>query len=298
MILVTGATGFVGSYLVKKLSQGGQEIRCLVRKNSDTSKLKNYKVELAYGNLEDKASLRKAVKNTNTIIHLAGITKTLDVTLFKRVNIFGIQNLLDVCVAEKIKKFIFLSSDDALYPNDGMYARSKFEAEQLIQKSPLDFTILRSTVIYGEDDTKNIATLISIIKRFPIIPVIGNDKYRIQPVYVEDVVSAIINVMQNSSSKGKTYNIAGLYPITFNELIDTICYELQVRRVKVCLPIFMIKSIIGLYEKISAQPYVSLIQISNIMRNVTYDIQSAMTDFGYSPHTFQEGIRKMFKEKV
>jgi nucleoside-diphosphate-sugar epimerase len=116
--LVTGATGFIGSHLVEALLQKGVQVRCLVRKTSDLSWLKNLPIEVFRGNCNDKASLEEAVKGVDQVFHLAGVTKAVEEKTYFEVNALGTENLIHACLENnpRLQKFVYVSSQAAAGP--------------------------------------------------------------------------------------------------------------------------------------------------------------------------------------
>src|SRR3989344_7258422 len=177
-ILVTGASGFVGKNLIKHLNK--YNVNILSRK-------KIFGDGVFVGDLFDKKILLDASK-VDIVIHLAGIS---DGNVFK-INYEGTRNLVDACVENKVKKFIFISSFDAILETD--YGKSKLKAEDYIKNSGLNYIIFRPTVIYGNDNKKDIGRLIRLIK-MGISPIPGSGNFKLQPVFVDDIVKVIkINI--------------------------------------------------------------------------------------------------------
>jgi nucleoside-diphosphate-sugar epimerase len=177
--LVTGATGFIGTHLVKALVEEGRDVKCLVRKTSNTKFLEGLGVEFFYGDLRIKDSLKGIIKDVNIVYHLAGEIYSKRSRDFYRINLDGTKNLVEVGLSENIDKFIFLSSIAAVGPNRehdillneqslcspiNPYGRSKLEAEKLLtkffEKYEFPAIIIRAPIIYGPSKQSNIITKI------------------------------------------------------------------------------------------------------------------------------------------
>lgn len=224
-ILVTGASGFVGKNLIKYLDK--YEVNILSRKKT----LGN---GVFVGDLFNKKILLDASK-VDIVIHLAGIT---DGNVLK-VNYEGTKNLVDACVENKIKKFIFISSYDAVLNTD--YGRSKLKAEECIKSSGLNYIILRPMVICGKDNKKDLGKLIRLIK-LGIVPIPGKGNFKLQPVFVDDIVKIILKAVE-SKLKNKIYFIGGSDALSFNEIVDKIANHLNKKIIKINIPVFLIKLI-------------------------------------------------------
>ncbi len=234
MILITGITGFVGRNLIESLPK--ENIRCLIRDSSKSDILKKYNIQLAYGDLTDKKSLDIALKGIDTVIHLAAYVRGADSSLFYKINVEGTKNLIEACKKNKVKRIIALSSMAVTRKYLDDYGKSKKQAEEIIKKSDLDYTILRPSMIYGKDSNST-KHLVSYIKMIPlIIPIVGNGKFNIQPIYINDVTSVIIKCLDNKTSIRKTYDLLGETRISFNYFIDFVSSRLNIKKIKFHMP--------------------------------------------------------------
>ena len=180
--LVTGATGFIGTHLVKALVEQGRDVRCLVRKTGNTQHLNELGVELFYGDILNKDSLKDIAKDINFVYHLAGEIYSKRSRDFYRVNCDGTKNLVEVCLPENIDRFIFLSSIASVGPNreHGIllneqspcrpidpYGRSKLGAEKLLmnffKKHGFPIVIVRPPTVYGPSGRSQIIKKILFI---------------------------------------------------------------------------------------------------------------------------------------
>ena len=238
MILITGATGFVGRNLIESLPK--ENIRCLVRDSSKSDFLKEHSIQLVYGDLTDKKSLDSALKNIDTVMHLAAYVRGNDSSLFYKINVDGTKNLIDACKKNKVKRIIALSSMAVTRKYLDDYGKSKKQAEELIRNSDLDYTILRPSMIYGKDSNST-KHLVSYIKMIPlIIPIVGNGNFNIQPVYINDVTSIIIKCLDNKTSIKKTYDLLGETRINFNYFIDFVSSHLNIKKIKLHIPVSLV----------------------------------------------------------
>ncbi len=224
-ILVTGASGFVGKNLIKSLSK--YNIHILSRKKISGD-------NVFIGDLFNKEVLLEASK-VDVVVHLAG---TADGDVFK-INYEGTKNLINACVENKIKRFIFISSYDAVLDTD--YGKSKLKAEEYIKNSDLDYIIFRPMVIYGKDNKKYLGKLIRLIK-LGIAPIPGKGNFKLQPVFVDDIVKIIVKAVE-SKHKNKTYFVGGADALSFNDMVDKIANHLNKKIIKIKIPIFLIKLI-------------------------------------------------------
>jgi nucleoside-diphosphate-sugar epimerase len=313
--LITGATGFIGKHLVKTLVEQGRDVRCLVRKTSDTQYLKRLGVELFYGDLLNRDSLKNIVKGVNIVHHLAGEVYSPRSDDYFKINVKGTKNLLEACPPENIERFIFLSSIQATGPNrkQGIllnerstckpitsYGKSKREAEQLIYKrykaSAFPVVIIRAPMVYGPGSLKcRSAALFQRINK-GTFRLIGKDDHLISTCYIDNLIHGISLAEKHKNAIGKTYFIADQKAHTLLELSNTIAKELTVK-----LPIGRVPaSVAYLITMLLLLPN-KMLNFSRLfswdtMKEITNDwackISFIESDLGYKPSIdFNEGVR-------
>ncbi len=290
-ILVTGSTGFVGQNLMEGLSRQDHGLICLVRPKKRRSKtLRNSPASISEGDLRNPDSLKKALSGVDVVIHLAAAIKSRDNRDYVKTNIKGTQNLVSAAVHNKVKHIIFLSTS-LVKERNNPYGLSKRKAEKIIIGSGMKYTIFRPTLIYGKGDTKNLTTLAQLIKKVPFIPVWGNGNYLMQPIHVSDIVKAIISSIDNKRAKNKIYDIAGLRPISFNTVVDSISAALGKKRIKIHIPLFLLAPLLRVYQSISKDPILTTRQLAHLVKDNNADISKARKDLDLTPLSFEKGIR-------
>jgi len=220
-VLLTGGSGFLGSFTAEQLAAGGHVVRALVRPRSDKRVLEKLPaVELAPGAIEDRASLTAAVAGVDAIVHVAGIVKARRPEDFFQVNAQGTRNLLEAALANGVGRFVYVSSLSAVGPSlDGspvrddaeprpvtQYGRSKLEAERavLAAKDRLHVTVLRPPLIYGPRDRETLAFFTSI--RNGVLPMTGDGRNTLSVIYVKDCAAAIVRALEaKNAPSGRAY---------------------------------------------------------------------------------------------
>ncbi len=288
MILVTGATGFLGSYIVKDLVKNKYKVRGIARDKEKAKVLKN--VDIVYGDLLNKNDVFKALKGCKIIIHAAAVIfgKGSDFDA----NVKSTKNLIEACKKLKINKFIFISSVAATTKNLGDYGRSKLECEKLLLNSGLNLTIFQPTLIYGKESTP-FNKIINFVENSPLfIPIIGNGNNKFRPVYVEDVAKLVTKAVK--SDKKGSYLVGGKNYITFNELIDSILINRKLRKIKLHIPYSLCRLMVFILGNFSNKLPINSRSIMVFKGDSIMDISKAEKDFNYRPITFQEGIKLTF----
>jgi nucleoside-diphosphate-sugar epimerase len=214
-VLITGASGFLGSHVAEQLAEAGHEVVALVRKSSNTKHLTSLpNARLAYGTVEDAASVRAAAEGVDAIVHSAGLVKARDEAEFKKVNVEGTRNVAEAAVARiaagpGFKRLVHVSSLAVMGPSydgtpvasDGlpnpltMYGRSKRDAEAVIAefKDKVPTTIIRPPMIYGPRDNETLSMFKSV--KFRFLPMLGGGDNRLSVIYVSDCASACIRAI-------------------------------------------------------------------------------------------------------
>lgn len=247
-VLVTGATGFLGSHVVDVLLENDCDVRALVRPTSQTRQLEGEGVELMVGSLGEVESLTRAIEGVDALIHCAGGGKVSTIRELYDKNTTTTVNLLTAALphADHLERFVFISSLSALGPsNSGVtptpatsdhpishYGRSKLRAERrlLEAKDDIPLTIFRPPPIYGPGDQRTLLPIVKALKRH-LMPLPGPD-YRTAMIYVRDCAQAIYRSIVTDHPSGRIYYTEdGQGSYTRREMAQVIAKELGVRGV-------------------------------------------------------------------
>jgi nucleoside-diphosphate-sugar epimerase len=291
MIYIAGGTSFLGKKVVKKFLSEGLEVRCLFRSETARSKLadlgKDFKnqLDLIGGNLYSSDSLIYSLKGAQCAIYMV----RLEYVDF-------IKNFLDAALKCGLKRVVFVSSTTTMLPTENKFKTLKLEAEELIKKSGINYTILRPTMIYGGKEDNNFFKMLSFIKKKGFFVIFGSGKNLIHPVHVDDVADAIFKVFNNPVSYNNTYVICGREALQYNEMLQIVRNKLgrDFRIIK--LPIGASKFAVNIYKKIVKKSDFNSDQIERMKIDKAYSYEEAGKDFGFSPMSFKEGINKEITE--
>ena len=315
--LVTGASGFIGKHLVRTLLEQGRDVRCLVRKTSDTRYLEELGVELFYGDLLDKDSLKDIAKGVNIVYHLAGEIYSNRCKDFYRVNFDGTRNLVEVCRTEKLEKFVFLSSIAAVGPNRKRgillneqspckpldpYGRSKLQAEQLLiqflEKNVFPVVIIRAPTVYGPLGKSIILKKILDKIRTGHFITLGNGNNLRSMCYIDNLIQGLMAAERSSNSGGEVYFISDERAYTYNEIFQKIAEQFEATLKESHLPrwlgeicgfAFKLISITGLYA-------LPLYMAWHMVLDMACDIKKAKELLNYKPRIeTKEGIERTVK---
>lgn len=284
MIVVTGATGFTGGYVGRLLANEGVPFRILARDPRRAEHLASLGAEVVRGCFEDYPSLVGAFRGCDLLLNIASLG-------------FGHAPAIVAAAREAgIKRAVFVSTTAIFTTLDTRTKATRLEAEKLIQESGLDWTIIRPTMIYGSEHDRNIYRMLRLLRRTPVFPVPGNGRQLQQPVHVTDVARAVVDAANSPATFGRSYNIAGRVPLTFNELIDTAAAAMGQRIMKVHVPVGLILPPLRLYEHLSHRPLLKAEQVMRLGEDKAFSYENATQDFNFRPLSFSEGVERMVQE--
>ena len=283
-VLVTGATGFTGSYTVPELIAAGHEVTCFVRPSSDRSRIDQCAVSYVEGSLEDRASLTAALRGKDALVNIASLG-------------FGhAANIVNSALAAGVSRALFISTTAIFTSLNAPSKIVRLAAEKLIMESGLQYTILRPTMIYGSSKDRNMCRLVKYLHRFPLIPMLGSGEYLQQPVYVGDLAKAIVLAIGAANSINKAYNIAGAAPVSYNQVIDIVCAGLRRKVWKLHIPAQLMVNFLATTERMRIRLPIKSEQVQRLNEDKAFDYSDALRDFNYAPLTFAEGIAREIAE--
>lgn len=292
-ILITGASSTLGKKLTSELLKTEQfSIRLLEHR----SPVLKENCEVFQGGLHDIDSLSKACSEVNTVFHLAALTHSSSGKAYFEINEEGTKNLITACKKNNVRRFIFVSSA-AASEEGGEYGVSKLRCEELVRKSGLDWVILRPSEVYGVNMEEGIGKLVAWVKRFPVIPIIGDGSYFLSPVSVDDVVQVMVEVLRNDSIKKETLNLCGPEKMTMNELIDRLAQIQKVQIKKIFLPIWFVRAGIGVLSIFKSSLAFSD-QIPRLLCRKDQSIDKTQTIVSYNPLKIEEGLLSSQSKEV
>lgn len=290
-VLVTGASGFVGNWVVSELLDRGHEVRCLVRRGSERKLKAAERVELAFGEVMDRVAVGEAAQSCEAVIHLVGIIREFPgrgVT-FERVHYEATVKVVDAAQAAGARRFLQMSALGAR-PDADPYHTTNFRADEYVQASGLTYTIFRPSVIYGPED-RSINLFARQIKSFRIVPIVGDGRYQMQPVPVWTVAQAFALALELPQTENRIYEVGGPEPLTFNAIIDTLAQVLGRRVLKVHLMVWNLRLLAHLFGRFAWFPLTPG-QIRMLLEGSTCDPTPFYQDFGLTPISFKEGLAR------
>lgn len=246
MILVTGASGFVGRHVTRALALDGTSVRAMVRDARGAAALAGVDCELVRGDVTDPASLRAAARGMRTIVHLVAIVEGSPAT-FERVMATGTGNLVEAARETGVRRIVLMSAlgtgPEATVP----YFRAKWAAEQAVASSGVDSVVLRPSFVFGTDGGA-LPRFLRIARLAPVTPVIGPGTQRVQPIWVDDVVRAVRLALE-ADVPGRPVELGGPEAVTWSSLWRRIKAALGTRRPALHIPFWLARGPATLFER-------------------------------------------------
>jgi dihydroflavonol-4-reductase len=304
--LITGATGFLGPYLIKRLTASGQRCRCLVRHTSNTHELENLGVELVQGDITQPKTLKGIAEGMDVLVHMAtlGHMSNFAVTqeMFETINVQGTLNIMNEALKARVKKAVHCSTVAAMgicrdipateksqcFPHHA-YGRSKLMAENALLKMVTDqklpASIIRFSMVYGPGDTRDMLKLARLAKK-NLFPKIGNRPKLTPLIHAEDAVQGIL-LAAEKGREGQIYLITNPESIPFDHIRNIIEKGLGMKRIPLYIPEWFGLAIATACEKIftliGKAPPVSRKNIESTLADRVFSIAKAQKELGFQP---------------
>ena len=239
MIVLTGATGVVGSALLKRLLSQGETVRVLVR---DPRRLgpDRVRVQIALGDLSNPAALRQLVRGARQVVHLAATIRDQPAGGIEELNGVATARLLRYAEAAGAERFVFFGAMGATPGSRTRFFRAKALAERAVMQSALDATVLAPSIVYAPGDPW--LTLLRRMSLLPVMPVSGSGRARYQPIWAEDVAAAAQTVLREGSPGGaRRLDLAGPDVLSYEEMVQLALSAWDRDRPLVHVPLWMVR---------------------------------------------------------
>ena len=231
MILVTGGTGFIGQALVRQLAEAGHPVRVLIRASPRSPNLpRGLPVEVAVSALNDGRGLRAAMVGVDTVYHLAGGEWRGAYADLMEIDIRGTQYVVEAAVDAGVGRIFYVSHLGADRASAYPVFKAKAVAEEYIRRSGIDYTILRTAIIFGVNDgfTIGLAQILLVQPLFFLVP--GDGQNLLQPLWVEDLATCLTWALEDERTRAQTFEVGGPEYMTFNQVVTLIMGVSGIRR--------------------------------------------------------------------
>jgi uncharacterized protein YbjT (DUF2867 family) len=278
MLLLTGATGSIGSRLLPLLLESGEDVRCLVREPRRLG-ARRVDVQIALGDLgemSDPYLVRQALRGVDTVIHLAATIRDQPPKRIEELNGLATVRLLRAAERSGVERFHFFSALDAYAAQRTRFFRAKWLAEQAVGSSPLATTVFAPSIVYDHSDP-----WITLLRRFsflPVLPVSGDGKAEFQPIWAEDVARCVVAALAGEA--GPRYELAGPESLSYDQMSDLVSRIAGRPRPLVHVPLPLIRSsLIALRTVFGEAVFATweeaeLMEVSMVSERGTADVQA------------------------
>ena len=290
MILVTGATGFIGRHLVERLLADGQRVRCLVAPDQVERAHWDLMPEIVVGHVLDEEALFRAVTGVHAIIHLENAQWWGRPRDLERVELVGTRNLIAAARAARVGRIITLShlgaAPSVAYP----LLRIKGMVEDALRGSGLAYTIVRSGLILGEDDNfiNTIAMGLRANPLFYFMP--GRGEVVLHPLHIDDLVAVLANCLENVNTVDAVMEIGGPEYITVEDLIRTVMRVSGMYRVIVPIPPYMLRWWTAISSRVLPRSLMTAQWLDLLAINRTAPLGNCFTYFGIRPRRMEDTL--------
>ena len=303
MILITGASGFLGQRLVCLALDRGYAVRALVRKTRadivsgiSGERPRAGRCLIQHGDITDPSSLTAAVEGVEAVIHAAATTSetTPDEAVSRRTNVEGTRHLLAACRKAGGTRWIQISSLSANAANTSVYGRTKFAADEEVRGSGLRWTILQPGTLYGPGSRGLFAKIVRLTNALPLVPVLGPGTQPMRPLHVDDAAGAALACLNHEASVGHTYALGGAEVITFNDFLRGIVRAQRKRKPLVHVPFWVCFPAARVLSFFLKNPPLTVDNLLGLRQMTAPDITAAECDFRFVPRSFYQGLQETF----
>lgn len=297
-VLVTGGTGFVGTYLVNRLLHRGHAVTVLARDPRKTRNRYNRPVAVAAGDVLDRASIAAAVSGQEALIHLVGIINEKGAQTFDRMHREATENAVAAAGDAGVRRYLHMSAMGSSEDAPSEYGRSKAAGEKAVRASGLDWTIFRPSIIFGPGDGF-VSLLAPIVRSNPgFIPVIGPGTTKFQPVSIEDVARVFADALEKPETARRAFEVGGPDVLTLNDIYREIAAAVgKPGKPLVHLPLWYGRLLARAFEALArrgvfADPPLTRDQLQSLGRDNVGDTADTVAVFGGDWKRFRPGIRE------
>jgi len=294
MILVTGATGFVGRHLITALMARNLPVRVLLNERQvrripwDTSS--ENAPEIIMGTILEEEAVFRAVTRAHTIVHLENAMWWGRRRDLERIELAGTRNLITQARAARVGRLIVLSHLGAAPSSAYMLHRIKGQVEEIVRNSGLAYTIIRPGVVFGEEDAfvNHIAMMLSTNPFLFLMP--GYGEVVLHPIYIDDLVRALMTALERVEAVDRTFEIGGPEYTTVEDLLLTVMRVTSMQRAIVGVPPYLIRWLTAIYSRLFPRSLVTSQWLDIMATNRTTQLGNTYEYFGFQPRRFEDTL--------
>lgn len=295
VVLVTGASGFVGSHIVPELIRGGWQVRALVRDDAAAEHVLNRLmpaqrglVQACIGDILEPASLAEAMTGADAVVHLVAIPRDRSGGReMERVNVDGTRNVLDAAKAAGVGRIVHLGGLGTVEDPRLRFATTKARGERLVRESGLGWTILKPSVLWGFGDGF-FNQIAGLVRTSPIfLPIPGSGGSRFHPLAAADLARCVRLSLERPGTIGQAIEIGGPEIFSYREIVEEVMRGIGQRRIIVPMPVPLIRIVAGAAEAVRLPFPVSTDQLGQLRLDNVTSTDACMRAFGFEPRSMR-----------
>ena len=289
VVLVTGATGFLGRRVVHELLERRHQVRCLVHTPGRERIFSHRDVEVQYGSVRDPASLSNAFYDVEAVVHLVGMIRRRRRDTYEQLHREGTANVLAAAKEAGARHFLHVSvigaANDRTYP----YLYTKWLGEQEVIAGGIPYTIFRPSMLFGEGD-EFLNYLAGLVRLFPVVPVIGSGKNRLHPLAADDLARCIAITLGRDDLKGRTLDLGGTKRLSYNEVVSEVAAAMGKRRLRFHLPVWLTYGAVAVSQAFMPRPPITTDQLKMLGIRSVAELGEVERVFGFTPRPMEGNI--------
>lgn len=283
-VVVTGAAGFVGSHACRSLAASGWRVLALVRNAAKAAeRLAHLRLDIRVGDLLDPPYLRSSIDGADAIVHLAAVAIERNEDTYDSVNVGITRAVIDAARAARVTRLIYMSQNGSDSASPFRFLKSKGVAQDLVTDSNLDWTVLRPSVFFGQED-EFVNVLARLVRLTPfVLPLPGNGVSRFQPIAVDDVATVIVRALADDATRQHIYPLGGPAELTLRQIAERILVAMNTRRLIVGVPTAVLRPFVAMLWHIVSKPPVTTELLDTLALDNTVPLNTVSTIFGVNP---------------
>jgi NADH dehydrogenase len=286
-VFLTGATGFVGRNMLKRLLAEGHSVRALVRDPQKDKAPAREKVELVAGDVAEGTGLDQGMQGCDAVIHLVGIIVEKGKNTFERVHHIGTRNVIEAARRKGIQRFVQMSALGARADGPAGYQVTKWKGEEEVRRSGIPYCILRPSLIFGEGDGF-VTQMMQTMRSAPLVrPVPGDGKPKFRPIFIDDVTASFARALTVEAATNLTIELGGADELTLNEVLAEIALCAGVSKPAIHVPLPLMFAGAAVAQTLLKNPPVTVDQLHMLREGSTCDIGPMERILGVYPRGFK-----------
>jgi nucleoside-diphosphate-sugar epimerase len=292
-VFLTGATGFIGGHILGALSERGHQVTCLARSYSarQIEALAYPQVRTVVGEFTKPEFWLHQVAGHDVAVNAVGIIREAPGSSFEAVHTQAPVALFDAAQRGGVRKIVQISAMGADDGAQSRYHLSKRAADRCLAPLGIPYVVLRPSIVYGPQDHS--MTYFLSLAALPLTPVPGDGQFRVQPVYIDDLVHAVVQAVEREDLTNLTVDIGGREPISFNALLDVLAHRLGKKKArKLHVPDWIMGALAAISDALGGRGPITGEELGMLRRGNVGDNQQFIEHFGFEPTSIETGIAR------